>query len=54
MEKEVEEIHTSLADPEFYRTAGDEVAALTNRLQELEKGLEEAYRRWEELESVRG
>lgn len=54
MEKEVEEIHCRLADPEFYRTAGDEVAALTNRLRELEQGLEEAYQRWEELEAVRG
>jgi ATP-binding cassette subfamily F protein uup len=53
-EKEVEEIHRNLADPEFYRTAGDEVVGLTNRMHELEKELEEAYLRWEELEAVRG
>jgi len=54
LEQEIEEIHANLADPEFYRTAGDEVAMVTNRLQEAEKRLEEAYQRWEELETVRG
>jgi ATP-binding cassette subfamily F protein uup len=54
MEKEVEDIHIRLADPEFYRTAGDEVVGLTSRMHELENKLEEAYFRWEELEAVRG
>jgi ATP-binding cassette subfamily F protein uup len=54
MENEVKEIHGNLADPDFYRSAGDEVVVLTNRLRELEKELEEAYLRWEELETVRG
>jgi hypothetical protein len=30
------------------------VAELKGRLEELEAGLEEAYRRWEELEAVKG
>jgi len=30
------------------------VAQLTGRLAELEQELAEAYRRWEELEAVRG
>lgn len=53
MEQEVEEIHGNLADPEFYRTAGDEVALLAARLKELELELEAAYLRWEELETLR-
>ena len=48
------DLHRSLADPEFYRTAGGEVAKLNARLAELEQELAEAYRRWEELEAVRG
>lgn len=53
VEQEVEEIHGNLADPEFYRTAGDEVARLAARLKELEMELEAAYLRWEELETLR-
>lgn len=53
MEQEVEEIHGNLADPEFYRTAGDEVACLAARLKELEMELEAVYLRWEELETLR-
>jgi ABC transport system ATP-binding/permease protein len=54
LEHEQDELHRTLSDPEFYRTAGGEVARLNTRLAELEKGLEEAYRRWEELETIRG
>jgi ATP-binding cassette subfamily F protein uup len=54
LEKEVADIHGQLADPEYYRTAGAEVAQLTERLKELENELEAAYLRWEELEEVGG
>ena len=54
LEEEQGALHRTLSDPEFYRTAGGEVAKLNGRLAELEKELEEAYRRWEELEAVRG
>jgi len=54
LEGEIEALHGNLADPEFYRTAGDEVGALTKKLETLEKELAEAYRRWEELEALRG
>jgi ABC transport system ATP-binding/permease protein len=54
LEKEQDDLHRTLSDPEFYRTAGGEVAALNARLGELETGLAEAYRRWEELETIRG
>jgi ATP-binding cassette subfamily F protein uup len=54
LEGEQEKLHRTLADPEFYRTKGAEVAKLNARLEEIERELAEAYRRWEELEAVRG
>jgi len=54
LEAEQEAIHRTLADPAYYRTAGEAVATLTARLAQLELELAEAYRRWEELEAVRG
>jgi ATP-binding cassette subfamily F protein uup len=54
LEGEQEKLHQTLADPAYYRTAGEAVAQLTARLAELERELAEAYRRWEELEAVRG
>ncbi|CAH2029951.1 ATP-binding cassette domain-containing protein [Trichlorobacter ammonificans] len=53
LEEEQERIHGILADPEFYRSAGAEVAALNSRLAELETELLTAYGRWEELEALR-
>jgi ATP-binding cassette subfamily F protein uup len=54
LEDEQARLHQTLADPEFYRTASTEVATLNERLPAIERELEEAYRRWDELESVRG
>ena len=54
LEMEKETLHLTLADPNYYRSAKDAVAKLTARLAQLEVELAEAYRRWEELESVRG
>ncbi|HYS44767.1 MAG TPA: ATP-binding cassette domain-containing protein, partial [Geobacteraceae bacterium] len=54
LEGEQEELHRTLSDPEFYRTAGAEVSRINARLAELETELAEAYRRWEELEVIRG
>jgi ATP-binding cassette subfamily F protein uup len=54
LEGEQEKLHRTLADPAYYRTAGEAVAQLTARLARVEQELAEAYRRWEELESVRG
>jgi ATP-binding cassette subfamily F protein uup len=52
LEGEQEELHRTLADPEFYRNAGAEVARLNARLTEIEQELEAAFIRWEELEAV--
>ena len=54
LEGEQEDLHRTLADPEFYRSAGGEVTRHNARLAEIEQELAEAYRRWEELESIRG
>lgn len=52
LESEQITVQETLANPEFYKSAGDQVATLTARLQELERELERAYQRWEELESL--
>jgi len=48
------ELHTRLADPDFYKSAGGEVAAVNTRLAALEQELEGAFLRWDELESLKG
>ena len=53
LEQEQEQIHTTLADPEFYKNAGPEVVSLNARLEELDAELLAAYGRWEELEALR-
>lgn len=52
LEQEIEAIHLRLSDPEFYRTAGAEVAVLNRKLEELENELAAAFLRWEELDSL--
>jgi ATP-binding cassette subfamily F protein uup len=52
LEKEQQQIHTSMADPNFYRESGNKVSEFKARLEALEKELAEAYKRWEELEAM--
>jgi ATP-binding cassette subfamily F protein uup len=54
IEKEQEELHSRLADPDFYKSAGGEVTVVNARLAELEQELEAAFLRWDELESLKG
>ncbi|MBN1141866.1 MAG: ATP-binding cassette domain-containing protein [Deltaproteobacteria bacterium] len=54
LEQEQAALHLSLADPAFYREAGGKVATAKNRLHELERELETAYGRWDELEKLQG
>lgn len=54
LEREHEALLRTLANPEFYRNAGAEVANLNARREKIEFDLEELYRRWEELETVKG
>jgi ATP-binding cassette subfamily F protein uup len=53
IEKEQEELHARLADPEFYKSAGGGVVAVNDRLAALEQDLEAAFLRWDELESLK-
>ncbi|MDD2366959.1 MAG: ATP-binding cassette domain-containing protein [Desulfuromonadaceae bacterium] len=51
LEEEQKDLHEQLADPEFYKNAGSGVVTVNARLAELEKELESAFVRWDELES---
>ena len=54
IEKEQELLHARLADPDFYKSAGAEVAVVNARLAALEQELETAFLRWDELEGQKG
>jgi len=52
LETEVAELHARMADPEFYRQAGDQVATVAAQLQAAENRLAVTYTRWEELDAL--
>ncbi len=52
LEREQQQIHATLADPQFYKTAGAEVAGLNARLEALDAELMAAFERWDELDAV--
>ncbi len=52
LEIEQTSLFERLADPDFYRNDGDEVAAARDRLKQVEAELAQAYERWQELESI--
>jgi ATP-binding cassette subfamily F protein uup len=49
-ESEVAALHERMAQPDFYRQPGPEIAKEQARLAEIETNLAAAYQRWEELE----
>ena len=51
LDAELASAHAAVADPAFYQQDGAAIAEANKRLQELEQELEQAYARWEELES---
>jgi ATP-binding cassette subfamily F protein uup len=53
LEAEQEQIHSTLADPEFYKNRGAEAVTLNARLEAIDAELLAAYGRWEELEALR-
>jgi ATP-binding cassette subfamily F protein uup len=53
LEQEQKQLYGKMADENFYRNGGNKVAMAKARLGELEKLLEKAYDRWEELETLR-
>jgi len=54
LEAEQQRLHATMADPAFYRESGNKVASTTTRLENVEKELATVYKRWEELEALRG
>ncbi len=52
LETEAAELHAKMANPDFYRTAGEQVAATTTRLETIEAELAGSYVRWEELDAL--
>ncbi len=50
LEAEIENLHTTMATPDFYKRSGEEIATETAALRQLEDQLAEAYHRWEDLE----
>jgi ATP-binding cassette subfamily F protein uup len=54
LESEQHKIQKDLVDPAFYRESGNKVANYKARLEVLEKELAEVYKRWEELDALKG
>ena len=54
LEEDQGQLHTRLSNPEFYKSAGAEIASINARLAALETELAITYQRWEELEGLRG
>jgi len=52
MEKEQQELYDLMADPTFYQENAHQAADMKTRLESLSQNLEEAYHRWEELDSI--
>lgn len=54
LEREQAELHQRVSDPDLYAKGGKAAAAISARLAELERELEEVFSRWEELEAIPG
>jgi ATP-binding cassette subfamily F protein uup len=52
LEAQIAELHTAMADPQFYKQPADRLATEQAKLKQLEEGLTAAMLRWEELESL--
>ncbi len=52
LEQEKDALEARLADPDLYRSAGEQVAELRDQLAQLEATLEIKYERWQDLESL--
>jgi ABC transport system ATP-binding/permease protein len=54
LEAEQQMLHATMADPAFYRESGNKVASTTVRLENVERELAAAFKRWGELEALKG
>jgi ATP-binding cassette subfamily F protein uup len=50
LEAQLAELHSHMTTPGFYRLPGETINAEKQRLANLETALQDAYRRWEDLE----
>jgi ATP-binding cassette subfamily F protein uup len=53
LESEQKGLFAILSDPMFYKKEKDEIAGLKSDLDRVERDIETAYRRWEELETLK-
>ena len=51
LEAELAELHEAMAQPDFYKRPGDQIAADQTRLKQLEDQLTTSYARWEALDA---
>jgi len=52
LEGDIDALHQEMAQPDFYKQSGTQIAAGQAQLKELEDQLHTAFTRWEELESL--
>ena len=52
LESEQKKLFTILSDPLFYKKEKDEIAGIRSDLDRVEREIETAYRRWEELDTM--
>ena len=52
LEKQIVTLHESMAAPEFYKKAGDEIARVQKEAADLQTELDKKFNRWEELEAL--
>lgn len=50
LEQQIADLHAAMAEPDYYQTGGDKIAADAAQLATAEEELASAYLRWEELE----
>ena len=54
LEAELEQLHATMADPDFYKRDKDAIAELQNRIAAINAELATAYARWEALDALGG
>ncbi|MBE0558036.1 MAG: hypothetical protein IH628_12460 [Proteobacteria bacterium] len=52
LENEQRTLYAAMADPALYKTSGEGIARLRERLSRVERDLSAAYARWEQLEEI--
>ncbi|MEE8415663.1 MAG: ATP-binding cassette domain-containing protein [Desulfobacterales bacterium] len=52
LESEQQELYETLSDPLFYKKTKEAIRKVKTRLNEVDHGIDAAYRRWEALESI--